>query len=243
MERKTRSVLLVDGSASLLLYHGILLKRLAYNVFAAQNGEEALRTLEQTLPTIVLTEAVLSGMSGSELIKHIKRAPKTKSIPVVVLTSRSDAGLKEACERQGCSGFLTKPVEPAELYRRLQDVSENVPRANIRIAVPLRALVRPAATADLAPREVTVAEISEGGMLIQMQEPLSKGETAWLRVFLPDREIAATGTVLYSNTPPPGSFMRPCVGLRFMDIADADRKAIGVFINDKLISDIAPKAV
>ncbi len=106
MNRESRTVLLVDGSASVLFYISMLLKRLEYKVATAQSAEDALRAMESALPAIVVTDTSLPGMSGTELLRRIKNAPPMKSVPVVILTSRSDAALKEECEKLGCSGFL-----------------------------------------------------------------------------------------------------------------------------------------
>ncbi len=244
MEREVRTVLLVDGSASLLLYHGMLLKRLAYKVAAAvQNGEEALRAMNQAVPSLVLTETALAGMSGTELLKRIRNSPALRSVPVVILTSQSNAALKAECERLGCSGFLSKPVEPDVLYRRLQEVSETVPRQNIRIAVSLKAFVGPLDTAAGSRHMESVTELSEGGFFIQTNDPRPKDDRLQVRMVLPNRELSATAVVLYSFAPKAGSFKVPGMGVKFTELSDTDRNTIRNFIKEKLIGDIAPQIV
>ena len=240
MDREIRSVLLVDGSASVLFYVGMLLKRLEYRVATAQSAEDALRSMEGSLPSIVVADTILPGMSGTDLLRRIKNSPKMKSVPVVILTSRSDAGLKEECERLGCSGFLCKPVEPDALYRRLQAVSESIPRANIRIATSLKVVLRAAAPGGVE-RTECATEISEGGLFIRTPDPLPKDATLLVRVALPHREVSAKAVVRYSYAATAGSSKQPGMGMKFVEISDADRREIGDFIKEKLVGDIAPQ--
>jgi len=238
MDRETRSVLLVDGSASMLFYISMLLKRLEYKVATAQSAEDALRAMEGALPSIVVAETTLSGMTGTELLRRMKNSPRMKSVPVVMLTSRSDPGLQNACERLGCAGFLYKPVEPDMLYRRLQAVSESIPRANIRLATSLKVIVTAGAGVS---RTESATEISEGGLFILTPDPRPKDELLRVRIFLPQKEIEGKTVVLYSFTAAAGSLKEPGMGMKFVEIADADREAIRRFIKEKLVGDIAPQ--
>jgi CheY-like chemotaxis protein len=241
MDREKRTILLVDGSASMLFYIGMLLKRLEYKVTTAQNAEDALRTMDNALPSIVLAETSLSGMSGADLLRRIRSSPRMKDVPVVMLTSQNDPKLKDACERLGCSGFLYEPVEPDLLYRKLQAVSESIPRANIRFATSLKVIMGEEAKVGGVPRTGTATEISEGGLFIQTPDPRPKDEILRVRIFLPHREISAKALVLYSFTATAGSSKEPGMGMRFVEISDADRREIGDFIKERLIGDIAPQ--
>jgi two-component system chemotaxis response regulator CheY len=236
MDRETRSILLVDGSASMLFYISMLLKRLEYRVATAQSAEDALRAMEKSVPSIVLAETALPGMSGTELLKRMKNSPRMKATPVVMLTAQSDPGLKDACERLGCAGFLYKPVEPDMLYRRLQEVSESIPRANIRLATSLSVIV---AEGTGAPRTGSASEISEGGFFLLTRELRPKGAMLQVRIVLPHKEVAAKAVVLYSSAA--GSSQEPGMGMKFVEITDPDREAIKRYINEKLVGDIAPQ--
>lgn len=240
MDRETRTILLVDGSASILFYLGMLLKRLEYRVATAQSAEDALRAMEVALPSIVVAETSLPGISGIDLLKHIKNSPRMKAVPVVMLTLRNDAGLKDMCERLGCAGFLYKPVEPDMLYSRLQAVSESIPRANIRFATSLKVIVTEGAGVL---RTESATEISEGGLFIRTLDARPKDELLRVRIFLPHREISSKAVVLYSFTATAGSPKEPGMGMKFVEISDADRREIRNFIKEQLIGDIAPQGV
>jgi len=85
MDRKVRSILLVDSSASLLFYLAMLLKRLEYKVMTARGAEDALSMIEENLPSVVITEITLPNMSGIDFMRKIKEAARFRAVPVVVL--------------------------------------------------------------------------------------------------------------------------------------------------------------
>ena len=85
-DREMRTILLVDSSASILFYLGMLLKRLEYKVVTARSAEDALRMMEDSAPSLVLTELSLPQMSGVQFLKKIKDQARLQAIPVVVLT-------------------------------------------------------------------------------------------------------------------------------------------------------------
>ena len=240
MDRETRDILLVDSSASMLFYMSMMLRRLEYKVATAQSAEDALHAMEDALPAIIVSETSLPGMSGIDLLKRIKDSPRLKTIPVMMLTSQNHPGMRETCERLGCADFLYKPVEPDTLYRRLQAISESIPRANIRLATSLKVIVTEGGG---VPRNESATEISEGGLFIRTLDPRPKNVTLRVRIFLPQKEIAAQAVVLYSAAVTTGSLKEPGMGMKFSEIADDDRETIKRYIKEKLVSDIAPQGV
>ncbi len=81
-------VLVVDDS--MLIRHTVcrFLEKRGYEVESASNGVEALERLAHPFPDIVITDMVMPGMTGSELISSLKARPETASIPIVILSGR-----------------------------------------------------------------------------------------------------------------------------------------------------------
>jgi len=125
MEREKRAVLMVDSSASMLFFLGMILTRLGYVVSTTKTAEEALRMMDQDTPTLVISELTLPKMNGINLLRRVKEAPRLKMIPVIILTAETDPGLKDTCLRAGCEAYLSKPVEPDVLYRSIQAATES----------------------------------------------------------------------------------------------------------------------
>lgn len=141
MSWDSRTVLLVDGSDTLRYYYAILLKRLEFIVMVAESAEEALRLMESTVPSLILTDIALPQMSGTDFIKTVKNSDRLKQVPIVVLADRDDAAAKSACLGMGCFDFLIKHVEPGNLYRSIQSALVPTPRAHIRLSMPLKVVV------------------------------------------------------------------------------------------------------
>ena len=84
----SRRALVVDDS--MLVRHTVcrFLEQRGYEVESASNGAEALEKLAHASPDIVITDMVMPGMTGSELITSLKARPETASIPIVILSGR-----------------------------------------------------------------------------------------------------------------------------------------------------------
>lgn len=239
MDREIRTILIIDDSASILFYLGMLLRRLEYNVVTARNAEDAMQIMEQSIPSIVLTDILLPTMSGINLMKRMKDAPLWKTIPVVVLTTESDTGIKDTCMRLGCAAYLSKPVEPDVLYRTLQSVSESIPRENIRLHTSLKVIVGDGTTMGGTARTEYATAISEGGLYVRTLYPQPRNALTPVRIFIGNLEIRAKTVVLYSFTIGGGPFKEPGMGLKFIEIADSDRNFIRGFIKEQLTKDLS----
>jgi len=241
MDREIRTILIIDDSASILFYLGMLLRRLEYNVVTARNAEDAMQIMEQSIPSIVLTDILLPTMSGINLMKRMKDAPLWKTIPIVVLTTESDPGMKDTCMRMGCAAYLSKPIEPNVLYRTLQSVSESIPRENIRLHTSLKVVVGDGTAMGGTARTEYATAISEGGLYVRTLYPQPRNALTPIRIFIGNREIRAKTVVLYSFTMGGGPFKEPGMGLKFVEIADSDRNFIRGFIKEQLTEDLSPQ--
>jgi two-component system phosphate regulon response regulator PhoB len=115
-------VLLVDGHDDTLALHAIALSALGFNVSAADDGAEAFRRACRLVPDIIVTELTLRRASGGDLLGQLKRDPRTRDIPVVVLTGDAQALTHARAIREGSAALLLKPCPPNELAIELRDV-------------------------------------------------------------------------------------------------------------------------
>jgi len=241
MDREIRTILIIDDSTSILFYLGMLLRRLEYNVVTARNAQDAMQIMEQSVPSIVLTDIFLPTMSGIDLMKRMKDAPLWKTIPIVVLTTECDPGMKDTCMRLGCAAYLCKPVEPDVLYRTLQSVSEAIPRENIRLQASLKVIVGDGTVMGGTARTEYATAISEGGLYVRTLYPQPRNALTPIRIFIGNREIRAKTVVLYSFTSGGGPFKEPGMGLKFIEIANSDRNFIRGFIKEQLTRGLSPE--
>lgn len=79
------------------------------------DGEDALRALRRRKPELAIVDMAMPQMSGSELIKIVRRDPELYDIPILVLTARRSAEDEAIARQAGANGYLRKPFEPERL--------------------------------------------------------------------------------------------------------------------------------
>ena len=232
-ERKKRLLLAVDNDSQYLYYFGILLQRLDYTMYTTRSAEEALEILDISLPTLVLTEVDLPRLSGIDLLKEMRRKPRTKSIPVLLCSGPKGDQFREACLEQGASAYLFKPIDPDALYAAIQKVTEDTPRSYIRLATHLPVIINGETAQDSF-----VTAISENGMYASTPRPLPKEAQVSLSFVLNGALLRADGIVLYSSEQGAQSRLSSGMGIRFTGITLQDRSFIKAFIEQQLTEDL-----
>ena len=116
------NILVVDDEAEQLQSLRIILKRNGYKVLEALNAEEALKYLDedQFRVDMVLTDYVMPGIDGLELLKEIKASKL--SLSVIMMTGQGEKDLVISALRNRCDGFIKKPFTPDELTREIERV-------------------------------------------------------------------------------------------------------------------------
>ncbi len=113
-------ILLVDDSPTILRLTSFYLEGSGYDSLLASTGEEALAILEKVTPDLVLSDILMPGMDGIELCRRIKLNPKTRNVPVLIITTTKEAGrLREALD-SGASDYINKPFQQEELLARVR---------------------------------------------------------------------------------------------------------------------------
>jgi len=116
-------ILIVDDNPANLKLVGVLLKAEGYVVRVAADAEEAMATLEEFRPRLILMDLQLPGMDGLTLTRRLKAAPRTCDITIVALTAFAMKGDEQKALDAGCDGYVTKPIDtrrlPAEIARLL----------------------------------------------------------------------------------------------------------------------------
>ncbi|WP_017720216.1 sensor histidine kinase [Kamptonema formosum] len=115
-----QTVLIVDDSPINIKVLFDFLKQCGYKVIVAISGESAIEKAQQTLPDIILLDVVMLGIDGFETCQRLKASPVTEGIPIIFMTSLSDALDKVKGLRLGAVDYLTKPFQEEELFARIQ---------------------------------------------------------------------------------------------------------------------------
>ena len=115
-------VLIVEDEAPLVTMLRYNLEKEGFAVAEAGDGEEALLQIAERRPDIVLLDWMLPHVSGLEICRQIRRSPRTKSLPVVMLTARGEEGDRVRGLDSGADDYVVKPFSPSELVARLRAV-------------------------------------------------------------------------------------------------------------------------
>jgi chemosensory pili system protein ChpA (sensor histidine kinase/response regulator) len=118
-----RRVLIVDDSLSVRKYLSTFLAARNLKVYAAGNGNEALKMLEETEVDLIITDLEMPVMHGYELVSRLKASDTLKAIPIIVLTSRSTGKHREKAIELGADDYLVKPFDERALVSSLKKYS------------------------------------------------------------------------------------------------------------------------
>ena len=142
-----RLLLADDGPAIQKIVRLTYLDHPEIEVVSVGDGDEALRSIDDVLPDIVLADVHMPGASGYEVCRRVKaRAPH---VPVILLVGNLEAFDQASAERSGADGHLRKPFEGQELVRRIE-AAEAKSRESFARTAPIPVF---APEDDPAPRE------------------------------------------------------------------------------------------
>jgi CheY-like chemotaxis protein len=106
-------ILLIDDSTMLRRIHEKALVKAGYEVTSAGDGEEGLRVAREDNPDLILLDIMLPKIAGQDVLRTLKRDPRTRQIPVVVLSGLSQTNAAKLMA-QGAVGFVEKTAEILE---------------------------------------------------------------------------------------------------------------------------------
>ena len=115
-------ILVVDDEPDVLelvVYH---LEKEAYRVDVADTGDKALKMARENLPSLLVLDLMLPGINGLEICRLLKREPKTRDIPILMLTARAAEEDRIKGLELGAHDYVTKPFSPRELVLRIKNL-------------------------------------------------------------------------------------------------------------------------
>ena len=118
----TATILVVEDEPAIQELISYSLRQAGYVVFCAEDAEQAMSVVNEALPALVLLDWMLPGMSGVEFARVLRRAARTKTIPIIMLTARAEESDKIAGLEIGADDYITKPFSPRELIARIKAV-------------------------------------------------------------------------------------------------------------------------
>ena len=116
--------LAADDSRSMCAMHRAILTDLGFEPFMATNGEEAYEFIEQGEEfDVIITDMNMPVMDGMELVGKIRNTPGYENVPIIMVTTESEASQQELARKAGVTAFVTKPFKPDTLKAKIDEVT------------------------------------------------------------------------------------------------------------------------
>lgn len=115
-----KRVLVVDDSPTERFFLTDLLRKNGYEVLTADSGEAGIAVARERRPDLILMDVVMPGLNGFQATRQLARDETTKSIPVIMCTSKTQETDRVWGIRQGAIDYLVKPIVAETLLAKIQ---------------------------------------------------------------------------------------------------------------------------
>ena len=118
---KYRVLIADDNMANVELLEAYL-SGCGYDIATAVDGSETLVMAESFEPNLILLDIMMPKLSGFEVCEELKSNPQTRNIMILMVTALTELGDIERAVSAGCNDYLSKPVNKAELLKRVENL-------------------------------------------------------------------------------------------------------------------------
>lgn len=115
-----KTILVVEDEENLVELLEFRLKANGFNVSTALDGESGLRVAQTTKPDLIILDLMLPKKHGFEVCSTLKSDAKTKNIPIIILTARTQIHDHKMAKECGADAYITKPFEPTDLMKEIE---------------------------------------------------------------------------------------------------------------------------
>ncbi|HEY3797993.1 MAG TPA: response regulator [Caulobacteraceae bacterium] len=117
------TVLTVDDSRTIREMLRLTLVDAGYRVVQAEDGVHGLEVLSGEAPDVIVTDINMPRLDGFGFIEEVRGDPRHRAVPILVLTTESDAEKKNRARMAGATGWIVKPFNPAKLVDAIRRVA------------------------------------------------------------------------------------------------------------------------
>ena len=120
----TQRILLVEDDSLLRHAFRLLLEDAGFEIREAGTASQAIAEAQGETPDLILLDLGLPDAPGLHVARTLRQQQATRDTPIIALTGRVGPEEKAECLEAGCTSYLTKPIEPKTLVRRLSEFLE-----------------------------------------------------------------------------------------------------------------------
>jgi DNA-binding NarL/FixJ family response regulator len=129
-----RRLLVVDDEPNLLRAVAACLRAEGYDVTTARSGADALVSLAETVPDLIISDIRMPRMDGYQMVSRIRATARTALVPVIFLTAKDQKADRIDGFRAGVDAYITKPFEPDELLAVIVSIFKRIERTRAEMA-------------------------------------------------------------------------------------------------------------
>ncbi|NYS61340.1 response regulator transcription factor [Vreelandella salicampi] len=114
------NVLVVDDEPNIVLSLEFLMEQAGFQVTTAEDGEQALESVKNAQPDLILLDISLPGISGFDVLEQLRGQPDTASLPIIMLTAHGREVEREKGMALGADDYITKPFSTQTLVEKVK---------------------------------------------------------------------------------------------------------------------------
>ncbi len=118
----TKRILIADDEQNIVVSLEFLMQREGFDVFVAQDGDQALEMARDIYPDLIILDVVMPGKDGFEVCREIRAEPSLRGIRVLMLTVKGREAEKAKGLAMGADAYMTKPFAVQGLVDRVRDM-------------------------------------------------------------------------------------------------------------------------
>ncbi len=118
-----RRVLLIEDEPNIIEAISFVLGRDGWDVHTHANGATATEAVLRVMPDVLVLDVMLPGKSGYDILRELRAAPRTRDLPILLLTARGQSRDRDLAEELGASRFMAKPFSNAEVLESIRELA------------------------------------------------------------------------------------------------------------------------
>jgi len=231
------AILFANSNPSLLMYVGILVKRLGYRVYLALDGIEAVRVAKERKPTIIVLDYALPKINGISCMSMMRDDAFLRDIPVLILGPEEDALSKPDIEKMNIQGYLKKPLNVTDFYLAIQKcLRHTIKRKHIRAPLNINVSIN----CKGEQKELFGSSLNVEGIFLKTAELYPVGTELDLVLTVDDEDpMELKGKVVSAHRIAADIQPESGMGVKFLDVPEDVRYRIHYVVMKELTRDIS----
>jgi CheY-like chemotaxis protein len=212
---------------------------MGFDVIPVESGAKMMILLGMIMPDVLLLGIKIPHAEGLKVLSRIKQDMRTSLTPVIMISEESDGEIRQECLRLGCSGFLTRPVELAELNDLLWNVivlPGGRRRRHLRVGYEKKVAI----TYNGVTQNYYAVSLSEGGIYVRRRSRLPLGSRVEVTLSLENHDTFRLKGVVSDERGLYGNLFKVAPGMTidFREMSKDQMARLRAHIADLLVGDI-----